>query len=75
MHAPQDDPQKFVEEGGWDFLDLEKSDEEDEEDEESDGASASAHKHARVCLTLCPPQAMCQPTRRAAARRRRRHEF
>jgi nucleosome binding factor SPN SPT16 subunit len=33
-----DDPQKFVEEGGWDFLDLEKSDEEDEEEEESDGA-------------------------------------
>jgi nucleosome binding factor SPN SPT16 subunit len=35
-----DDPQKFVEEGGWDFLDLDKSDEEDEEEEESDGARA-----------------------------------
>jgi hypothetical protein len=26
-----------VEEGGWDFLDMEKCDDEDEEDEESDG--------------------------------------
>ena len=29
---------KFVEDGGWDFLDLEKSDDEDEESEESEGA-------------------------------------
>ena len=35
----QDDPQKFVEDGGWDFLDLDKSDEEDEEEEESDGVA------------------------------------
>ncbi len=42
-----DDPQKFVEEGGWDFLDLEKSDEEDEEEEESDGARAARAWHAR----------------------------
>ena len=37
-----DDPTKFVEEGGWDFLDLEKSDDEDEDEEESDGAGCAA---------------------------------
>ena len=39
--ALQDDPHKFVEDGGWDFLDLDKSDDEDEESEESDGACGS----------------------------------
>ena len=38
VYDMQDDPVKFVEDGGWDFLDLEKSDDEDEESEESEGA-------------------------------------
>ena len=28
-----------MEDGGWDFLDLEKSDDEDEDEEESEGAA------------------------------------
>ena len=48
----QDDPVKFVEDGGWDFLDLEKSDDEDEESEESEGARF-ARAVERFCASLC----------------------
>ena len=43
-----DDPAKFVEEGGWDFLDLEKRDDEDEDEEESDGAARAARAPCHI---------------------------
>ena len=64
---------KFVEDGGWDFLDLEKSDDEDEESEESEGtfACAFALSGALTVLTGMPSQATCRRTGRGAERKKR----
>jgi nucleosome binding factor SPN SPT16 subunit len=45
----QDDPRKFVEDGGWDFLDLEKSDDEDEDEEESEGEPCMRAANPFLC--------------------------
>ena len=69
-----DDPAKFVEEGGWDFLDLEKSDDEDEDEEQSDGVGRAGRAHLATSAPDAQPrtQATCRRTGRAAAARRRR---
>jgi uncharacterized Fe-S radical SAM superfamily protein PflX len=67
-----DDPQKFVEEGGWDFLDLDKSDEEDEEEEESDGARARAAPRCSVLRCAHGLLTRSRSPRRLCAHRGRR---
>ena len=51
-----------MEDGGWDFLDLEKSDDEDEDEEESDGAHSSCILAARPTVSDACSRAGYVPT-------------